>query len=171
MRNRLILVVVVTMFATLATPASAILQFNKVFIAKYATDNDNEEFVESVKKAKCWVCHQGKKRHYHNPYGIHLVDLLDKTKDKKDEEKISKALDKVAKLHSDPKENKPGVDPKDKKSPTFGELIAAGKLPGGTLEEAKEEPSEDVKKAADERKAAEKKAAEEERAGETSAGG
>ena len=31
-------------------------------------------------------------------------------------------------------------DPKDKKSPTFAELIAEGKLPGGKLEDVLKEP-------------------------------
>jgi len=42
--------------------------------------------------------------------------------DKEDAEKIRKALDTVAKMKS---------DPKDEKSPTFGELLQAGQLPGG----------------------------------------
>ena len=47
---------------------------------------------------------------------------------------IKKALAKVAEMHS---------DPKDDKSPTYGELIKASKLPGGDLEESKKEPKEE----------------------------
>jgi hypothetical protein len=67
--------------------------------------------------------------------------MLDKKEDKDNEEKIVEALDKVAKMH---------VDPKDDKSPTYGDLIAKGTLPGGTLEEAKKEPKEEERKAAEE---------------------
>ena len=52
-------------------------------------------------------------------------------KDAKDEEKIAAALEKVGKMPS---------DPENKESPTYAELIADGKLPGGTLEEVKKEP-------------------------------
>jgi hypothetical protein len=141
MRKATVLAIVYMTCLTAARPAAAILQFNKVFVAKYATDNENEEFVKAVKKARCWVCHQGKKRTNHNPYGVHLVEMLDKKEDKDNEEKIVEALDKVAKMH---------VDPKDDKSPTYGDLIAKGTLPGGTLEEAKKEPKEEERKAAEE---------------------
>jgi hypothetical protein len=116
-----------------AQPALAVVQFQNVFLKEYIDKHENKEFAKSVKemKVKCLICHQGKKRTNHNPYGIHLVELLDRKKDLKDVEKIKAALDKVAKMHS---------DPKDEKSPTYGELIAAGKLPGGELEEVEKEP-------------------------------
>ncbi len=60
--------------------------------------------------------------------------------------KIDAALAKVGKLHSDPKERgkeADGKDEKDLKSPTFAELIAKGKLPGGDLEKLLEEPKEE----------------------------
>jgi len=116
-----------------AEQATAIPQFQRQFLKLYVGDNRDSEFAEQVKRAKCWVCHQGKKRTNHNPYGIHLVDLLDKKEDMKKPEKIIAALEKVAKLHS---------DPNDPESPTYEELIKAGKLPGGSLEEAKKEPEE-----------------------------
>ena len=127
------LIVVAGIFVCLASsPALAIKQFQDEWFELYLADNENKEFAEMARsKAKCYICHQGKKKSNHNPYGIHLVELLDKKKDKKDVEKIVKALKEVGELHS---------DPKDDSSPTYAELIAQGKLPGGSLEEAKEEP-------------------------------
>ncbi|MEM9658870.1 MAG: hypothetical protein AAF961_10960, partial [Planctomycetota bacterium] len=101
-------------------PAEAILQFQTAFIAEYIDDHDNEEYVELVKrKARCWVCHQGKKKVNRNAYGEQLAKLLDQKKDKENEEKIIKAFQLVGKMHS---------KPKDKRSPTFAKLIADGKL-------------------------------------------
>jgi hypothetical protein len=49
-------------------------------------------------------------------------DAPDGWKGEKDNKKIEEALDKVAAAH---------VDANDDKSPTYGDLIKAGKLPGG----------------------------------------
>lgn len=116
--------------ACFAIPAGAFPQFQKEFIAKYA-DGTDEAYTELVKKdAKCYVCHQGKKKKNRNTYGEALHEYLGK-KDKKDVEKIVASLEKVAAESS---------DPSDPDAPTFGELIADGKLPGGTLDEMKTEP-------------------------------
>ncbi len=115
----------------LAQPALAIKQFSDEFMKLYKVDKKSEnksDFEKTVLEAKCWLCHQGKKKKHHNPYGTELAKLLDKKKDKKNPEKIVEALKKVAKLHT---------VAKDKKSPTYGELIKAGKLPGGSLKDAK----------------------------------
>jgi hypothetical protein len=121
-----------------ARQAHGVAQFQKVFMDEYIAEHENKEFAEYVtKKVKCFVCHQGKLRKNHNPYGIHLVELLDRKKDVRDVPKIKAALEKVAKMHS---------DPKDDKSPTYSELIAAGKLPGGELEEVQKEPKKDETK-------------------------
>jgi hypothetical protein len=116
-----------------AKPAFALLQFYKVFDEAYLADHEDEDFVKSARdpKMRCLICHQGKNRKNHNPYGIHLVELLDKRKDIRDIEKIKKSLAKVGAMHS---------DPDDEKSPTYDELIQASTFPGGTLEEASEEP-------------------------------
>lgn len=126
----------VALLGLTAKSASAIAPFQAVFIKEYINDHPNEEFAKMVKtKAKCHVCHQGKKVGPHrNAYGKQLEELLDAKTDKKDVEKIKAALAKVAEMHS---------DPDDEKSPTFGELIAKGELPGGDLEKAKEEPAEE----------------------------
>jgi hypothetical protein len=55
-----------------------------------------------------------------NVYGQALDQLIEKTE--KDPAKIEAALDEVAKQKS---------NPDDANSPTFGELLAQGKLPGG----------------------------------------
>ena len=121
----------------LATPsANAIKPFSDQFKAKYVKEkprNDKEKaLAEAVAKAKCLVCHEGKSKKNRNVYGKQLAELLDKKTDKENVEKIKKALDRVAKTK---------VDAKKKDSPTFGDLIAQGKLPGGepkTEEEKKE---------------------------------
>jgi hypothetical protein len=111
----------------LATPsARAIKPFSDQFKAKYVKEkpaNDKEKaLAEAVAKVKCLVCHEGKSKKNRNPYGRQLAELLDKKTDKENVEKIRKALDKVAKTK---------VDAKKKDSPTFGDRIAQGKLPGG----------------------------------------
>ena len=132
----------------LVQPGYAIPQFHKEFVKLYLGDSekkpageakpaeegattDDLEEIATGSKTKCFVCHQGKKRKNQNSYGKELAKLLDKKKDKKDVKKIIEALETVAKIHT---------DPKDKKSPTYGDLIKAGKSPGGTLEAAKKEP-------------------------------
>lgn len=106
--------------------AHAIPAFKKEFDTKYVSSSPStpaeESLVAAVKKAKCNVCHVGKKKTDRNAYGNALAELLDKKADAKDQEKIKAALDKVAAMHS---------DPNDPNSPTFGELIQEGKLPGG----------------------------------------
>ncbi len=118
-----------------STPSAfAIKAFSDQFRAKYVKEkptNDKEkELAEAVTKAKCLVCHRGRSKKDRNPYGLQLAELLDRRTDRDKIEKIHKAMDKVAKMKSDPKK---------KDSPTFGELIADGKLPGGDPEKAKSE--------------------------------
>ena len=126
-----------TLFFASAQPALAVAKFQKVFFDHYLKEHKDEEFAEYVKtKVKCYVCHQGKKKKNHNPYGVHLVKLLDKKKDAKDDAKIVASLEKVGKMPS---------NPKDKKSPTYAELIAKGQLSGGKLEDLKKEPKEEAK--------------------------
>ncbi|QDU90595.1 hypothetical protein Pla175_40030 [Pirellulimonas nuda] len=112
--------------------ASAFPTFFKVWINTCLEDCDQEYKDVIVKEAKCWTCHQGKSKHHHNVYGIHFVGEIGKA-DQKDDAKIIETIKKVNEMHS---------DPKDDKSPTYGEMIAAGKLPFGSVDEAKEEPKE-----------------------------
>jgi hypothetical protein len=67
----------------------------------------------------------GKSKKDRNAYGNALAEKLDKKEDAKNVEKIRKALEEVAALPSDSAK----AD-----SPTFGALLAEGKLPGGTAE-------------------------------------
>ncbi|MFM7206711.1 MAG: hypothetical protein ACKO4T_08590 [Planctomycetaceae bacterium] len=104
----------------LTREAFAIKQFADEFKATYV--KDGTPLAAAVDEAKCNVCHVGKSKKDRNAYGNALAERLDKKDDKVNKEKIQKALDDVAALSSDPA--KPDA-------PTFGELIAAGKLPGG----------------------------------------
>ncbi len=107
--------------------AHAIAPFKKEFDALYVKDSKNEDFVAAAKKANCLICHgknaEGKDdKKVRNAYGKALDKLLDKKEDAKNVEKIKSALETVAKEKS---------NPDDPSSPTFGELISQGKLPGG----------------------------------------
>jgi hypothetical protein len=83
---------------------------------------DGTPLAAEVETAKCNVCHKGKSKKDRNAYGHALAERLDKKEDAKNVEKIRKALEEVAALSSDPAK----AD-----APTFGQLIAEGKLPGG----------------------------------------
>ncbi len=103
---------------TKATHARA--PYKKEFEAKYVTDGADPNFVKAVEAAKCNICHIGKEKKDRNPYGKALAKLLKKGDDK-NIPKIQQAIETVSKQS----------DPDKKDSPTFGELIKAGKLPGG----------------------------------------
>ena len=109
--------------------ARAIKPFKDEFTAKYVKPDSpkptEQLFAEAVAVAKCNVCHIGKSKRNRNPFGRQLARLLDRIADKGDAEKIRAALDKVAGMKA---------GPDDPDAPTFGELIAAGKLPGGESE-------------------------------------
>ena len=100
-------------------PVMAIPPFAKEFNNLYVEGNSNEAFVAAVKEAKCNVCHVGKDKKDRNAYGEELNKLLDKKADAKNVDKIKESLEKVAALKAGDSEE------------TYGELITAGKLPGG----------------------------------------
>ena len=106
--------------------------YQKEFLKLYTKgDGVDKEFRNLAKKAKCYVCHQGKEdRKNNNPYGEALDVYLDE-EDKKDKEKIIAALKTVA---------EESINPEDESAPTYGQLISEGKLPGGSLEDCKKEP-------------------------------
>lgn len=112
--------------------AEAFPNYQKVLLKEYIDKSKDEKFIKYYRKeVKCYFCHQGKKsKKNRNAFGVAL-DKFTVKKEKKDNEKTTKALVKVMKLHS---------NPKDKKSPTYGELLAKGKLPAGKLEDLKKEP-------------------------------
>ena len=113
----------------------AVKEFKDAFKAKYVkSDSDDPKdkaFAEAFDKASCMTCHVGSNRKNRNDYGKQLAKLLKKT-DKKNKDKINKALDTVAKMNT---------DPKDKKSPTFGEKIASGKLPASEKADSSKLPA------------------------------
>lgn len=119
-------VALVILLGPAAPPAKAIKpffeEFEAVYLKRDSSDAKDKSFVAVVEKAKCNVCHEGKSKKERNIYGMALDMLLDKKADKDDKEKIKKALATVAELKSDPVKSD---------SPTFGQLIAQGKLPGG----------------------------------------
>ena len=99
-------------------PALAVPPFQKQFAAQYLEGNDNADFVAAVKKAKCNLCHVGKKKKDRNAYGKELAKLLDKKKDAKNVDAIKAALEKVAAMKSG--------------DTTYGDLIKKGDLAGLT---------------------------------------
>ena len=123
MPARLALVALTIAFGASAREAFAIKQFADEFKEVYV--KEGTPLAAEVEEAKCNVCHKGKSKKDRNAYGEALAKLLDKKEDKDNKDKIRQALEAVAKESSDP--SKPDA-------PTFGDLIAAGKLPGGPVE-------------------------------------
>lgn len=121
--NRLLALALIVSIGATSREAFAIKQFADQFTALYA--QDGMPLAAAVETAKCNVCHVGKKKTDRNAYGEALAKLLDKKTDKEDIEKIRKALETVANESS---------NPEDPAAPTFGDLIEAGKLPGGAVE-------------------------------------
>ena len=103
--------------------------FASKYVKKDGTTDEEKAFVVVVDNAKCTVCHEpGNDKKLRNRYGKALAEVI-KPKDaggdwkgEKDNKKIDEALDKVAVIH---------IEEKDAKSPTYADLIKAGKLPGG----------------------------------------
>jgi cytochrome c2 len=106
-----------------AREAFAIKQFFDEFKEVYA--KEGSPLAAEVETAKCNVCHKGKSKKDRNAYGEALAKLLDKKEDKANKEKIRQALETVAQESS---------DPATPDAPTFGALLAEGKLPGGPVE-------------------------------------
>lgn len=104
--------------------AWAVIQFRNEFVTRYVKKDSKEPkdqaFAQLVEEAKCNVCHEGTDRKKRNAYGEALDRLLDRSKDARNPEKIQAALAEVESVK---------VDPKDPKSPTFGDRIKAGQLP------------------------------------------
>lgn len=117
----------------IASPCRATVQFQKVFVDEYLAEHSDREFVEYVRtKAKCFTCHQGSKhRQNHNAYGRVLAELLDAPADNKDSAKIVAVLREMESR---------AADPSMLDGTTFGQRIAASRLPAGELDDAKREP-------------------------------
>lgn len=138
MRSVCLLMVVTTAIVLSNTrPASAVVQFYKVFAKEYLDTHPDKEFAAAAKKssARCYLCHVGKKRTHRNAFGEELAKYLDKKKDAKDTAKISEALKKALAAH---------VDPNDESSETYADRLAASKWPSGDLETNKKEPAEET---------------------------
>jgi hypothetical protein len=108
-----------------ASKAEAFPPFKSAFLKEYtkpdSTDEKDVAFKAAAEKAGCDICHAGKDKKKRNAYGKALEQYL-KPNMKNAPDKIKEGLESGAKEHS---------DPSDEKSPTFGEKIAAGKLPAG----------------------------------------
>ncbi len=108
-----------------APAAHAVPNFKKEFDSMYvkadSTDPAEKQLAADVDRVKCNVCHMPASKKERNAYGRALSKFLKKA-DKDDTPKIHSALEKVADMK---------VDPNDANSPTFGDLIKQGKLPGG----------------------------------------
>ena len=103
-------------------PAQFNDEFKAVYVKPDSSDPAEKALAAAVETAKCNLCHKGKEKKDRNAYGEALAELLDKKEDAKNVDKIRKALETVA-----AKASPDG-------GPTFGELIKAGKLPGGAPE-------------------------------------
>ncbi|MGD9647309.1 MAG: hypothetical protein AB7U73_16470 [Pirellulales bacterium] len=100
-------------------------EFDALYLKKDSKDPAEMALAAAIEKVKCNVCHEGKSKKMRNDYGMALSKLLTKD-DAKDVDKIKASIEKVADEHS---------DPNDDKSPTFGQLLKEGKLPGGEPDE------------------------------------
>ncbi len=110
--------------ASAAAPAAAVPAFREQFRAKYIKpDSNNPQDIalrDAFDGAGCNLCHVGEDRTNRNAYGRALATLVSRKTDTRNKEKIQAALDKVAAMKS---------RPEDPRSPSFGEIIASGKLP------------------------------------------
>ncbi|HTU25277.1 MAG TPA: hypothetical protein VMF30_07770 [Pirellulales bacterium] len=124
----LLAVVLAVALSWRAASVQAYPEFKEEFDKKYVKDAnvpgiaaEEKALSQAAGTAKCNICHvKGENKKVRNSYGEALDKLLDKG-DKKNVAKINKALDSAADEKS---------DPNVANSPTFGELIKSGKLPG-----------------------------------------
>jgi mono/diheme cytochrome c family protein len=116
-----VVAIVVTVIAFNPRTATARKAFKAEFDAMYVTPAAAPGFAKAVEAANCNICHAGDKKKDRNAYGQALAKLLSKD-DVKNVPKIKASLESVEKEPS---------DPANPASQTFGELIKAGKLPGG----------------------------------------
>ena len=83
---------------------------------------------KQAKKAKCNICHYGKKKKDRNDYGTALAKEFAKGKKKKNEKDVKRIKEVFKKV----------LKQKSKvKGKTFGDLIKDGKLPGTAPKEEK----------------------------------
>ncbi len=133
----LVIAVCVGVSTVFSDSAQGQLLFKKYFDQKYFPMEGETAMKKAYGMSTCNFCHIGgtEDRKNRNEYGQALDKLLEKEDAdnltfkikttnpdlyKKTEEKVIKALETVEKEPS---------NPKDKKSPTFGDLLKEGKLP------------------------------------------
>lgn len=114
-----------------ARQAAAIPFFWEVFEKQYVHkdgDDKAKQFAAAATTAKCNVCHvDGQSKKERNPYGVALAETLHK--DQFAKERIEKERDKAEAEVVAAFEAVAGKKANDA-AKTFGELIAAGELPG-----------------------------------------
>jgi hypothetical protein len=132
-----VMVVAIGVSAVFSDSAQAQPQFKKYFDEKYFPKEGETAMKKAYEMSSCNFCHIGgaEDRKNRNEYGQALSKLIkiedamkltfkvkNETPDvyKKAEQKVIKALETVEKEHS---------NPKDKSSPTFGDLLGKGTLP------------------------------------------
>ncbi|PQO47301.1 leucine-rich repeat domain-containing protein [Blastopirellula marina] len=129
-----------------ARQAAAIPFFWEVFEKQYVkSDGDDKakQFAAAATAAKCNVCHvDGQSKKERNPYGAALGETLHK--DKFAKERIESERDKAEAEVVAALEAVAGKKADDK-GKTFGELIAAGELPGAVAAAKPEKPAEEMK--------------------------
>jgi hypothetical protein len=111
-------------------------QFQETYLKPESEDEKDKEFAALVTtKVKCEVCHiKGKPKKMRNAFGLQLSELLDKNNFKPARLKAEpeKVTEEIAAAFETVAAKKSGDD----ESPTFGELIAQHKLPGGDAQPA-----------------------------------
>lgn len=114
----------------------AMPSFKKAFDEKYVDEHPNAEFKAAAKKEACNVCHvKGEKKDVRNSYGDALAELIEGSAQERVKNAGANKKDVEAKLLEElkaafEKTEAKNVDEKDASSPTFGDLIKQGKLPG-----------------------------------------
>ena len=101
--------------------ASALPPFNKEWVAKYNPGDKNAAFAE----AKCNVCHAGESKKMKNEYGKAVGKYLTKAKYNEIKEDETAAKKYIAEGLQKAEGEKGGA------GKSYGELLKAGKLPGG----------------------------------------
>ena len=125
-----IILIVVVIVLTACSSVFGYVQFYHGFKNQYLSAHTPSEFKTLINKTKCSICHDNAKKKpngtsdkkFRNPYGTALDELLSKD-DKKDKEKIYKALETIS------SQKAPDTDK------TYGERIKEYKLPYPVIEE------------------------------------
>jgi hypothetical protein len=133
MKKILILALIASISLGGFAPSALMAQkaYNDEWKAVYHKDSKDEAFKKLVDEAKCNICHiQGANKKERNPYGAEASKVfktmkINKESPKKDPEGFKKDIAKAFK-ELEALKNKEGK--------TYGELIKAGKLPGGNTE-------------------------------------